>query len=151
MARACGVGGMVGGQLLDLAAEGQILTEQQILDLQAMKTGALIRFAVQAGAMIAGAEPEMLSKLTRYGEIIGLAFQLADDLLDVTASSEDLGKAAGKDAARGKGTIVGLRGINWTRNRLDTLVKEAEELLVQFGDDAKTLKNAAYLIAKRSS
>jgi farnesyl diphosphate synthase len=88
--------------------------------------------------------------LRRYGEIVGLAFQLADDLLDETADAATLGKAAGKDAARGKKTLPALRGIDWTRAELDRLVAEAEGLLAPFGERAGTLRATARFVARRS-
>ncbi|HET7413020.1 MAG TPA: farnesyl diphosphate synthase [Pararhizobium sp.] len=149
LSRAAGIGGMVGGQALDLAAEIAPPDEAGVLTLQAMKTGALIRFACEAGAIIAGGAAEDCERLRRFGGVIGLAFQLADDLLDVTASAEDLGKATGKDAGRGKGTLVGLKGIDWARRRLDTLVEEAASLLSPYGARALPLAAAARFVAER--
>ncbi len=107
LAQAAGVGGMIGGQMLDMEAEDVTPDAAVIRRLQAMKTGALIRFACEAGAVIAGADAGRRAALVRYGETVGLAFQLADDLLDVTASPETMGKATGKDAEAGKATLVG--------------------------------------------
>jgi farnesyl diphosphate synthase len=149
LARAAGVGGMVGGQALDLDAERVAPDEAGIVRLQAMKTGALLRYACAAGALAAGADAETLARMTRFGEIVGLAFQLADDLLDVTSDTATLGKAAGKDAGRGKGTLVSLHGIAAVRQRLDGLVEEAAALLEPFGAEGETLRQAARFIAKR--
>lgn len=149
LARAAGIGGMVGGQALDIAAETQAPDEAGIVTLQAMKTGALLRFACEAGAIIAGADQENRERLRQYGEKIGLAFQLADDLLDLTADSATLGKAAGKDAGRGKGTLPALHGEAWTRARLAELVSEAEVLLAPFGAKADILVEAARFVANR--
>jgi len=149
LARAAGLGGMVGGQALDLQAERLAPDEAGIVQLQAMKTGALLRYACAAGAIAAGAGDEVLSRMTRFGEIIGLAFQLADDLLDVTSDAATLGKAAGKDAGRGKGTLVSLHGVEAARQRLDDLVAEAASLLEPFGAKAGTLICAAEFIASR--
>ena len=149
LARASGIGGMGGGQMLDLMAETHAPDEAGIVRLQAMKTGALIRFACEGGAVAAGADPQRRSSLRRYGEAIGLAFQLADDLLDVTQSAEAMGKATGKDADAGKGTLVGLRGVEWTRGRLDKLVDEACDHLSPFGEAATTLRAAARFVALR--
>ena len=151
LARASGIGGMAGGQALDLMAEDNKPDEAGIITLQAMKTGALIRFACEAGAIIAGASREDRERMAEFGSAIGLAFQLADDLLDVTADAAIMGKATGKDAAAGKATLVALHGIDWTRKQLSGLVAQAESLLEPFGDDAVILKQAARLIAERQS
>ncbi|KJS09298.1 MAG: farnesyl-diphosphate synthase [Hoeflea sp. BRH_c9] len=149
MARAAGIGGMVGGQSLDLHAERETPDEAAILRLQAMKTGALLRYACAAGAIAAGADNKTLARMSRFGEIIGLAFQLADDLLDVTSDAATLGKATGKDAGRGKATLVSLHGNEAVRLRLDELVEEAALLLDPFGAAAGPLKQAAGFIASR--
>ena len=149
LARASGVGGMAGGQALDLHAERITPDEAGIVRLQAMKTGALLRYACAAGAIVAGADDDVLATMTRFGEIIGLAFQLADDLLDVTSDAATLGKAAGKDAGRGKGTLVSLHGIDAARRQLDDLTGEAALLLEPFGAAAGILKQAAGFIASR--
>lgn len=151
LARAAGVGGMTGGQALDLEAETVKPDEQGIIRLQAMKTGALIRFACEAGAIIAGASDSDRQRLAEYGSAIGLAFQLADDLLDVTANAGQLGKAVGKDAAAGKATLVSVHGIEWTRRQLAGLVDQAQELLSPFGEKAGLLNAAASFIAERES
>jgi farnesyl diphosphate synthase len=149
LSRAAGLGGMVGGQMLDLQAERSAPGETGIIQLQAMKTGALIQYACEAGAIIAGAAPQDRERLGAFGAAIGLAFQLADDLLDITSSSAAMGKATGKDAAAGKGTLVGLHGENWARNQLAGLVEHAEELLEPYGDKAETLRQAARFVAAR--
>ena len=151
LARASGIGGMAGGQALDLMAENNKPDEAGIITLQAMKTGALIRFACEAGAIIAGASREDRERMAEFGSAIGLAFQLADDLLDVTADAAAMGKATGKDAAAGKATLVALHGIDWTRKQLSGLVAQAESLLEPFGEDATILKQAARFIAERQS
>ena len=151
IARAAGLGGMAGGQALDLAAEKQAPDEAGIVRLQAMKTGALIRFACEAGAIIAGASAENRQRLRRFGEKIGLAFQLADDILDLTSDSLTMGKATGKDAARGKGTLVALHGMEWAEKQLRRHVEDAEELLAPYGEHAALLITAAHFIAERKS
>ncbi len=151
LARAAGIGGMAGGQALDLAAEKETPDEPGIVTLQAMKTGALIRFACEAGAIIAGALAEDRDRMRRFGEIIGRAFQLADDLLDLTSDAATLGKAAGKDAARGKGTLVALKGQPWAEAELDRLVGEATDLIAVYGDRARTLVEAARFVANRKN
>jgi farnesyl diphosphate synthase len=154
LARASGVGGMAGGQMLDLAAEGRFepkrpLTETEIVTLQAMKTGALIRFACDAGAILGEADAQARATIARYGAAIGQAFQIADDLLDVEGDSAQLGKAAGKDAAAGKGTLVGILGIAGARAKIDELLAQADAALAPFAAKADTLRAAARFIAER--
>ena len=151
LARASGVGGMIGGQVLDIEAETAAPSDADIRRLQSMKTGALIRFACEAGAVLGGASDQQRQSLVRYSEKIGLAFQLADDLLDVTSDAETMGKAVGKDAKQGKGTLVGLYGIAKVRDILDDTIQQARECLKEFGDDADTLRQAAHFIAARSN
>ncbi|NTF08756.1 polyprenyl synthetase family protein [Agrobacterium rubi] len=151
LARAAGIGGMAGGQALDLAAEKQAPDEDGVITLQAMKTGALIRFACEAGAIIAGSDVSEQKRLRSYGEKIGLAFQLADDLLDLTSDAATMGKATGKDAARGKGTLVALRGADWGRTRLSELVTQATELLAPYGERASILIETAKFVAERKN
>lgn len=149
LARAAGPGGMAGGQALDLEAERSKPDEAGILTLQAMKTGALIRFACEAGAVIGQASVANRERLGEFGAAIGLAFQLADDLLDLTASAETLGKATGKDATAGKATLASLHGVDWTRRQLSGLIAQAEELLEPFDEKADVLRQAARFIAER--
>ncbi len=155
LARAAGLGGMVGGQMLDLAAEGrfgksdQAQDENDVLTLQAMKTGAILKFCCTAGAILGSAPPAKRDAVNRYGQVIGQAFQIADDLLDVEGDAATLGKAAGKDAALGKATLVDLLGIDGARARLAQLVKDAESALAPFGADATILKDAAHFVAER--
>ena len=151
LARAAGIGGMAGGQALDLAAEAVAPDEAGIITLQAMKTGALIRFACEAGAIITGTSAEDRQRLAAYGEKIGLAFQLADDLLDLTADAATMGKATGKDAARGKGTLVALHGQAWAEERLEKLVAEAAAILAPFGDKSAVLVETARFVANRKN
>lgn len=154
LARASGLGGMVGGQMLDLAAEGRFeskraLSEKEIITLQAMKTGALIRFACNAGAILGKADAAACASIARYGSAIGQAFQIADDLLDVEGDTKTLGKAAGKDAAAGKATLVATLGIDKARGRLNELVEDANTALASFGEKSDTLRAAARFIAER--
>jgi farnesyl diphosphate synthase len=149
LARAAGVGGMAGGQALDLAAEKTTPDEAGIITLQAMKTGALIRFACEAGAIVADAGPADRERLAEFGSAIGLAFQLADDLLDVTATPELVGKATGKDAVAGKATLVALHGVDWARRQLAGLVEQAHDLLRPYGESGAVLKSVATFIAER--
>ncbi|WP_435301088.1 polyprenyl synthetase family protein [Aureimonas altamirensis] len=149
LSRDAGAAGMAGGQMLDLMAETDTLDETSIARMQAMKTGALIAFACEAGAVLMDASQDERARLRRFGEVIGLAFQLADDLLDETADATTLGKAAGKDRDRGKKTLPALHGLQWTRDRLSDLVSEAEELLSPFAERGATLREAARFIAGR--
>ena len=151
LARAAGLGGMAGGQALDLEAERERPDEAGIIRLQAMKTGALIRFACEAGAIVAGASPADRERLAEFGSAIGLAFQLADDLLDLTADAEQMGKATRKDAAAGKATLAALHGADWAREQLHGLIDQAHALLDPYGEQAALLKAAATFIATRSN
>lgn len=151
LSRASGLGGMAGGQALDLQAETQKPDEEGIIRLQAMKTGALIRFACEAGAVVGLAANQERERLAEFGSAIGLAFQIADDLLDMTADAKRMGKATGKDAARGKATLPSLHGEAWARKQLSGLVRQAEDLLEPFGDKAKTLVETAEFVAARQS
>jgi len=151
LARAAGAGGMVGGQMLDLEAERKRPDEAGIITLQAMKTGALIRFACEAGAIVAGAAPTDRERLAEFGSAIGLAFQLADDLLDLTADAKQMGKATNKDAAAGKATLVALHGPDWARGQLHGLIDQAHGLLDPYGEQATLLKAAATFVAVRNS
>jgi farnesyl diphosphate synthase len=155
LARAAGIGGMAGGQMLDLAAEGRFdgqhsaQDEKSILVLQAMKTGALLRFACIAGAILGNATQAQRAALARYGEKLGAAFQIADDLLDVEGDAATIGKATQKDAASGKATLVGILGIPAARDRLARLVTDANEALSVFGERANVLAAAARFVAER--
>ena len=156
LARAAGLGGMAGGQMLDLAAEGRFadkhaLSEAEIGTLQAMKTGALIRFACRGGAILGKADNAARANIDRYGAAIGQAFQIADDLLDVEGDSATLGKATAKDAAAGKATLVSALGAASAHARLDALIAEADAALSPFDAKADTLRAAARFIAQRRS
>jgi farnesyl diphosphate synthase len=156
LARAAGIGGMAGGQMLDLAAEGrfarngpQRLDESEVLMLQAMKTGALFRFACQAGAILAAAPRPERDALERYGSAVGQAFQIADDLLDLEGDPALVGKSIGKDAVAGKATMVGLLGRAGAKARLKQLVAEAEQALAPFGPAVAILVEGARFVADR--
>jgi farnesyl diphosphate synthase len=147
---------MAGGQMLDLAAEDRFagsapaqLAEADVATMQAMKTGALLRFACSAGALLAAAPPGALAALDRYGRALGQAFQIADDLLDVEGDAALLGKATRKDAATGKATLVGILGAAQARKRLQDLTAEAAAALAPFGAKGETLRAAARFVADR--
>ncbi len=149
LAVASGVRGMVGGQAADIAAEtaAEPLTLDQITALQAGKTGALITWSACAGPRMAGAD---ISALKSYGDCLGLAFQIADDVLDVEGDAAEVGKAVGKDADAGKATFVSLLGLDGAKTRAAQLVAEACDALSGYGEDADTLKDAArFVIARR--
>jgi farnesyl diphosphate synthase len=156
LARAAGIGGMAGGQMLDLAAEGRFgdkrtLSENDIVQLQAMKTGALIRFACRAGAILGQADAPSREAIDRYGAAIGQAFQIADDLLDVEGDAGSIGKATAKDAAAGKATLVAALGPQGARARLTALIAQADTALAPFAAKADNLRAAARFIAARKS
>ncbi len=158
LASGAGLEGMVGGQMLDLAAEGrfgdgkpQTLDETAIKTLQAMKTGALLKFACIAGGILGEASSAERAALERYGSALGQAFQIADDLLDVEGDSATLGKATAKDAEAGKATLVGILGVERAKDRLKELVAEAEVALAPFGARAGILKESARFVAERKS
>jgi len=155
LARASGLGGMAGGQMLDLAAEGRFdaapppLGLAEVEELQTMKTGALLRFGCLAGAILGGAKDGERAALDRFGAIIGEAFQIADDILDVEGDPQTVGKATGKDAGAHKATVVGILGVAKAKEKLRALVDEAEQTLAPFGDRAAVLKAAARFVAER--
>ena len=153
LARAAGIGGMAGGQMLDLAAEGrfgaQTLGADEVRMLQAMKTGALLRFACQAGAILGAATHVQRLALERYGAAVGEAFQIADDVLDIEGDPALVGKSTGKDAAAGKATFVSVLGIPGAKARLRALVAEAEAALAPFGEASAILIEGARFVAQR--
>jgi farnesyl diphosphate synthase len=148
MARAAGASGMVLGQALDIAAETAPvpLTLPQIERLQAGKTGALIGWSATAGAVIAGVDP---APLRRYATALGLAFQIADDILDATGTEAATGKRVGKDAGAGKATFVSLLGLDGARARAVALVDEAVVALAPYGGRTDTLRQAAQFVIAR--
>ncbi len=150
LARASGAEGMVLGQALDIAAEtaARPLTLEEITALQAGKTGALIRFSAEAGAILAGADP---APLRRYATALGLAFQIWDDVLDVTGDAALTGKAVGKDAAAGKATFVSLLGLEPAKARAKSLIDEAEAALSGYGPAAQNLIDCAHFVIARKN
>ncbi len=149
LARAAGWHGMAEGQALDLAASGRTLDARAVAEMQALKTGALFRFACEAGAVLGRAGPAERAALVAYGRAIGEAFQLADDLLDAEGDAETAGKAVAKDASQGKATLVALLGADAARAKLAALVEEAEQALAPFGNRADILREAARFTAAR--
>jgi farnesyl diphosphate synthase len=155
LARASGLGGMAGGQMLDLQADGRFaatpprLGLPDVEELQAMKTGALLRFGCVAGAILGAADEPKRAALDRFGAIIGEAFQIADDILDVEGDAATVGKATGKDADAHKATAVSILGVAKAKDRLFGLIGEAEAALAPFGADAAILKAAARFVGER--
>jgi farnesyl diphosphate synthase len=153
LAKASGAAGMVGGQALDLEAErlgsGRALSVAEILHLQSLKTGALIRFACEAGAILGEAKVQERDALREYGAQLGLAFQIADDLLDAEGDAATVGKAVSKDAAAGKATLVSLMGLEAARAELSKAEQAAINALAPFGARAETLIEAARFVARR--
>ncbi|MEP1613579.1 MAG: polyprenyl synthetase family protein [Roseobacter sp.] len=149
LAQASGAQGMVLGQALDVAAEtaSTPLTLQEITTLQQGKTGALIEWSATAGAQMAQADTNGLSD---YARALGLAYQIADDILDVTGDSAKVGKAVGKDAEAGKATFVSLLGLSEAQSRAASLVEQACDSLAGYGDDAEVLKQTARFVVKRT-
>ncbi|MGA2044674.1 MAG: polyprenyl synthetase family protein [Roseiarcus sp.] len=155
LARAAGLGGMAGGQMLDLEAESAPapLSAEAIARLQAMKTGALLRFCVDAGALIAQASTHARASLSRCGGALGAAFQIADDILDAEGDEGKLGKRAGKDAARNKATFVSALGLDRAKAERDRLVAQAQAAIDEAGLGASgdMLRAAALFIAARTN
>jgi len=149
LAAACGAHGMAGGQALDLAAVGQVLSPAELERMHVHKTGALIRAAVQLGALAAGAaDAALLAKLERYGHCLGLAFQIRDDILDVEGDSATIGKTAGKDAAQGKPTYMSLLGLAGAKAKAAALGRDAHAALAPFGGAARRLAEIAESIVR---
>ena len=151
LASAAGGAGMVGGQMIDLIAERQVLDIGAIIRLQRMKTGALIAFACEAGAILAKAVGEPRIALHGYAHDLGLAFQIADDLLDVEGSAAETGKPVGADAAAGKATFVSILGVERARAQAGVLVDQAVAHLDLFEQKAELLRQVARFVINRSS
>lgn len=153
LAQAAGPRGMCGGQMLDMLAEEsqEPPSEAAIGRLQLLKTGKLIEVSAEAGAILGKAPSQQRHALCAYGRELGAAFQIADDILDATASAEEAGKATGKDAAAGKATLVGLLGLDRARAQAERLADQARAHLDSFGERADPLRSlASYTIARRS-
>ena len=151
LAKAAGPAGMVGGQMIDLQAENQTLDIGAITRLQRLKTGALIAFSCEAGAILGKALGEPRRALIGYAHDIGLAFQIADDLLDVEGSAAEIGKSVGQDVVAGKSTFVSILGLDGARNQAKTLVAQAIQHLEPFGAKADLLRKAAHFVVERRS
>jgi len=153
LARGAGLGGMVGGQMLDLAAEGRFGDREpvDVARLQQMKTGALLRFGCIAGALLGQATQAEYQALDDYGKALGEAFQIADDLLDVEGDAAALGKQTGQDAALGKTTFVTQLGIDGAKQRVRDLLARGDKALSIFGNRADVLREAARFVADRKN
>lgn len=149
LAKAAGIHGMVGGQMIDLASENKDLDIGEITRLQQMKTGALIAFSAEAGAILGKATRRQRQLLQGYAHDLGLVFQITDDLLDHSGTPEETGKATQKDAERGKATFVSLLGVERARKQAEMLARQAVEHLDEFGDKAVLLKALARYVMER--
>ena len=151
LAAAAGVAGMVGGQMIDIVPERSDLDLEGITNLQALKTGALITFSCESGAILGRAEPAARRALVGYAADLGLAFQIVDDLLDSQSTPEELGKPTGQDQVAGKATFVGLLGVDGARARAENLVTSACERLDIFSEKADLLRATAQFVLDRRS
>lgn len=152
IAHAAGSRGMVGGQLVDMESEGKKDLDLPIVQfIHTHKTGALIKASVKCGAILGGADERQIAAITRYGEAIGLAFQIADDILDIEGTTEVIGKDAGSDQARGKATYPAVIGLKESRRRAAELLEIALEAISSFDDRAEPLREIAqYILARKS-
>lgn len=152
LGKAVGAAGLVGGQVVDLESEGKSDTSLETLNfIHNHKTAALLEASVVCGGIIAGASAEQIQKLTRYSQNIGLAFQIIDDILDITATQEQLGKTAGKDLAAQKVTYPSLWGIEKSRSQAQQLIQEACAEVESFGEKALPLQAIAHFIIERNN
>jgi farnesyl diphosphate synthase len=151
LARASGAAGMAGGQAIDLASVGHPLNEAELEQMHIMKTGALIRAAIRMGALAGESLNQTeLDKLDTYGKVLGLLFQVVDDILDCTGTTEELGKTAGKDAAADKPTYVSLMGLAGAKAFADDLLAQTQHLMVDAGQSGQRLKDIALEIVQRT-
>lgn len=146
----CGTAGMVGGQVIDLENENKTADLESVTVCNIKKTGALIKAACEMGCVSAGADSEKILAARKYGENIGIAFQIVDDILDVTSSDEQLGKPVGSDAGNNKSTYVSLLGIDECKKRVDLLTEQAIESLSVFDGDISALKDLSLKLSSRN-
>ncbi len=151
VAHGAGPGGMVCGQMVDIESEGSEISFAELENIHILKTGALLRAAVRSGAIIGGADTDELSSLTRYAELVGLAFQIADDILDVEGSTSEIGKTVGADAKLNKATYPALIGLEESKERSRELVERAVEAISGFGPGAEPLRRIARYIVDRKN
>lgn len=150
LGKAVGAEGLVGGQIVDLASEGTVVNEETLTYIHMHKTAALLEISVTSGAMLAGAEATAIAQLSKYAQRIGLAFQIVDDILDITSTPETLGKSVGKDIAAQKATYPSLWGLEESQQRADQLIDEAISALDDFDESAEPLKAIARYITART-
>jgi farnesyl diphosphate synthase len=148
---AAGARGMVGGQMIDMLSEGAALSAPEVTRLQALKTGRLIQYSAEAGAILGRAPPQQRHHIAAFGRDLGAAFQIADDILDAEGTEEEIGKTAGKDAAAGKATMVSIMGLEQARAHAAMLAKQAANYLVSFGDRAAHLVALTDFVVSRRS
>lgn len=150
IAHATGPRGMTGGQVIDMESTGKTITPDELKNLHEHKTGRLITASVTAGARLAGANAQQIAALKIYGEAIGLAFQIADDILDIESDQDSLGKDVGSDIEQGKNTYPALIGMEESKRRAARLTEDAIDALKDFGDSADPLREIAYYVVNRS-
>jgi farnesyl diphosphate synthase len=151
LAHAAGSNGMIGGQMIDMKAAEQTLTAEQVMLLQRLKTGALFEFSCEAGAILGQAGKEHRDRMRSYAQDFGLAFQITDDLLDVTSTAEKTGKAVGKDKDQGKATLISIYGVEGAKAEAGKLVDRAIETLAPYGDKAVELQALATYLLDREN
>lgn len=151
LGHAVGARGMCGGQMIDMLGNGQAWSAEQIARMQALKTGRLIQFSAEAGAIMGRAPVQQRHLLAAYGRDVGAAFQIADDVLDVTGTAAEIGKTAGKDIAQGKATLVVVWGVERARAQAELLAAQAAGHLEGFGEDARLLRELAAFVVSRKS
>jgi farnesyl diphosphate synthase len=151
LAKAGGAEGMIGGQMMDIEAPNNTYGEAEIVLLQRMKTGALFEFSAEAGPILAERGADDQGRLKRFAQDLGLAFQIADDLIDATGDAETAGKAVGKDAEKGKATFITLRGVEGARREARRLAESAAEALSPYGAAANELRALPFFLLGRAS
>jgi farnesyl diphosphate synthase len=151
LAKAAGAQGMIGGQMMDMLSGVQTYTQAEIIQLQNLKTGALFEFSAEAGPILAEAGSEDQARLGRFARDMGLAFQIADDLIDATGEAASAGKAVGKDEAQGKATLLSLWGLDGARKESRRLAESAADALLPYGDAAKELQALPFFLLDRVS
>jgi farnesyl diphosphate synthase len=151
LGHAVGARGMCGGQMIDMLGNNQAWTAEAIARMQALKTGRLIQFSAEAGAIMGRAALPQRHLLAAYGRDVGAAFQIADDVLDVTGTAEEIGKTAGKDLAQGKATLVSVWGVDRARAQAELLARQAAGHLEGFGEEARLLRELAAFVVERKS
>ena len=151
LGHAVGARGMCGGQMIDMQGNGQTWAAEEIARMLALKTGRLIQFCAEAGAMLGRAPVQQRHLLAAYGRDLGAAFQIADDVLDVTATAAEIGKTAGKDITQGKATLVAVWGIDRARTQAEALATQAATHLETFGEEARLLRDLATFVVTRKS